>query len=735
MALGAVRTAALGVLSAVAASLKGALGHAADGAHRARPPPFDAAHPGTHTQCPAALSYPPPPGGLAQGPGHATGAAGATGVGHATAAAGASLYSAAVAAAESAPLPTLPVAHLIATVVIPLLAVPNVAGDALLVLKEVLPLLELTPTSAHHEQADPGEGVNVVNVRAISRRLGIYTTAIDAALSSAAAGVSLNGDNDLLPTGECPVFFPALALVALMVATAGQAAAAAAVKASAMPRRLTDRLEATATDELLAAVVPGLRTGALAALAALGAPAAAAACAAVEAAARGMSAATAGASDSTPLAAALWAREVLPALDFIAEDEAGPLAAQLVSTILTATAAHLGGAGVIEAQRRSCAEGLEAAQAAVRDLIRHRSEATRTGAYAALVAAAEMSGTGPGSGLETRRSAAAFVAEAAQAVIAGSGVTAEIIAGGLARADTRVAAAACLGVIAKSAGQRRVGGSGVLGDGTPIPGTAASLLPWLPWLECDLDDEVVGPAAAAAAAAAVRTAPAKTWTPLEPLLRGLFHRAARRRAAAAQGLVRAMGLRPPAPPLPPQQHVSEAARAWVDPFGSMLRYNDSCSREIGSPLSAAAAAATVPGNGTHHGASYSSPGFYAASSASSVFSSRDVHDLVKVVTGASLGAGVRCAAAEQLCICATDRRLEQSIAAPSTLAALARVAASALEGVGLDADVGAAALRVVAAAVTHSPAARRFFAAVAPIAAADGVSSRDEHEWQPYGKP
>jgi hypothetical protein len=181
--------------------ITGALGHAADGAHRTNPAPFDATCPTNHTQSPAALSYPPPPGGLAQGPGHATGVAGATGVGSAAAAAGAAEYSAVVAAMESAPLPTLPVAHLIAVAVAPLLAVPDVAGDALLVLEEVLPLLELTPLDSGDSGSNLGGGGVDVDVRAVSARLGVYTSAMESALGSAAAGVSPNGDDDLLPAG------------------------------------------------------------------------------------------------------------------------------------------------------------------------------------------------------------------------------------------------------------------------------------------------------------------------------------------------------------------------------------------------------------------------------------------------------------------------------------------------------------------------------------------------------
>jgi hypothetical protein len=275
------------------------------------------------------------------------------------------------------------------------------------------------------------------------------------------------------------VFFPALALVAIMVAAAGPAATA--VHAGAVPQRLVTRLETAAIDELLAAAVPGLRAAALAALAALGKPAAAAACAAAEAAERGMSAAAAAASHDataaaarTPKAAASLAREALPALDFIADDEAGPLAARLVATILTATAsataAHDGRAS--KDQHRYLAEGVEAARGATRDLIRHGSAATRNGAYAALAAAAEIMHSAEGG------SEAAAVAAAARTVMVGPGVTGEIIAGGLSRNDTRVTAATCLNVIANGHGHS---------GGSPLTAAAATaLLPWLPWLECDL---------------------------------------------------------------------------------------------------------------------------------------------------------------------------------------------------------------------------------------------------------
>ena len=128
-----VRGAALGVLRAVARSLRGALGHAADGAYRTRPPPFDPALPFNHTGSAAALSYPPPPGGVAQGAGASSNhALRSGGSGCAAAAAGAEAVGAVVAAMEALPLPTLPAAHLIAITVIPLLSDPIVAAGPML---------------------------------------------------------------------------------------------------------------------------------------------------------------------------------------------------------------------------------------------------------------------------------------------------------------------------------------------------------------------------------------------------------------------------------------------------------------------------------------------------------------------------------------------------------------------------------------------------------------------------
>jgi rotatin len=63
VAAGAVRTAALATLRTFAKAIKAAIGHAADGAHRAHPPRYDDEFPAFHVTSRAALSYPPPPGG------------------------------------------------------------------------------------------------------------------------------------------------------------------------------------------------------------------------------------------------------------------------------------------------------------------------------------------------------------------------------------------------------------------------------------------------------------------------------------------------------------------------------------------------------------------------------------------------------------------------------------------------------------------------------------------------
>ena len=310
--------------------------------------------------------------------------------------------------------------------------------------------------------------------------------------------------------------------------------------------------------------------------------------------------------------------------------------------------------------------------------------------------------------------AAAAVAVAARAVMADVDVCGEIITRGLVEADTRHHAAKCLDAVA--AGETRESLSAR--EGSAAAAAAAALLPWLPWLECDLDDDVVGRATSAAAAAAVRAAPADRWTPLEPLLRGLFHTSARRRAAAAEGLARALDA-PPPPMIPPGEALPESVRAKIDPFGVILRHGD--------PASAAAA----------YAAEYTArEPVTRPNTTSSAFGSRDVAELVDVLAGDALGPSVRCAAADQLCICAGDARLESDVASPTTLATAARLAAAALAG-GEDAsaaaDVGAAALKFLAAVVAHSRAARRFFSELAPVPARDGAQGA-ESEWRPYGR-
>ena len=220
---------------------------------------------------------------------------------------------------------------------------------------------------------------------------------------------------------------------------------------------------------------------------------------------------------------------------------------------------------------------------------------------------------------------------AARAVMADVDVCGEIITRGLVEADTRHHAAKCLDAV----GEARESLSAR--EGSAAAAAAAALLPWLPWLECDLDDDVVGRATSAAAAAAVRAAPADRWTPLEPLLRGLFHTPARRRAAAAEGLARALDA-PPPPMIPPGEALPESVRVKIDPFGVILRHGD--------PASAAAA----------YAAEYTArEPVTRPNTTSSAFGSRDVAELVDVLAGDALGPSVRCAAADQLCICAGRR--------------------------------------------------------------------------------
>ena len=302
--------------------------------------------------------------------------------------------------------------------------------------------------------------------------------------------------------------------------------------------------------------------------------------------------------------------------------------------------------------------------------------------------------------------AAAAVAVAARAVMADVDVCGEIITRGLVEADTRHHAAKCLDAVA--AGETANEGSAA----------AAAFLPWLPWLECDLDDDVVGRATSAAAAAAVRAAPADRWTPLEPLLRGLFHTSARRRAAAAEGLARALDA-PPPPMIPPGEALPESVRAKIDPFGVILRHGD--------PASAAAA----------YAAEYTArEPVTRPNTTSSAFGSRDVAELVDVLAGDALGPSVRCAAADQLCICAGDARLEGDVASPTTLATAARLAAAALAGGeddGADADVGAAALKFLRRRRRALARRATFLLRTRPVPARDGAQGA-ESEWRPYGR-
>ena len=674
----AIRSSALRALKSFAAALKGALGHASDGAHAVRLEP---------AQCdgvedllgPHEHSYPPPVLGPRE-PGHDA------------------LY-------------TLSVAHLLANAVVPILAEPAVAGDALLVLQETLPLLELTP-------ADCGdEGGISVDVDAVAARLGVYTSALEKALGSASANVSASGEDELLPTGECPVFFPALAMTAVMITAGGTDAVATATHQKTIPARLVTRLETAAIDELLAAAVPGLRKVSLAALDVLGRHASAAECAAAEAAERATHAAETASKDDAAVAAsrspgeaARMTIEALPALDFIAEDESEPLAARLIATLLTATASATAAApeDADLHERKRLGDGVEDARLATAELLRSVSAAARRGAYAALAAAAEIAMAAEVGG------AAAAVSAAARAVMVGPAVTGEIVSGGLSDPHTRLNAAKCLNAIAAG-----FGGKAGRSESPLASAAAKALLPWLPWLECDLDDDVVGPATSAAAAAAVRAAPADAWTPLEPLLRGLFHKSARRRSAAADGLARAMGDAVTPPPhagrnnAPDAEGMDDATRAWVDPFGAVLRHNENFFAIDFGRVRASEAAA-------------------------SVFGGKDVGDLLEVMTNDTLGPSVRVLAGDQLALCATDKRLHSTVCSPKALSSLSRLAATNLstEFAGeREADIGVAALKVLATCVRHSREARVFFTDVAHGASPDGVADMDASgAAQPYGR-
>ena len=179
-------------------------------------------------------------------------------------------------------------------------------------------------------------------------------------------------------------------------------------------------------------------------------------------------------------------------------------------------------------ERRRLGDGVEDARLATSELLRHVSPAARRGAYAALAAAAEIA-------MAAEAGGAAAAVSAAAAVMVGPAVTGEIVSGGLADPDTRLNAAKCLDAIACGFGGR-AGKSE-----SPLASAAArALLPWLPWLECDLDDDVVDRRRRRRR----RRQPARRQSTLGParaLLRGLFHHSERRRAAAATGLARAMG--------------------------------------------------------------------------------------------------------------------------------------------------------------------------------------------------
>ena len=293
-------------------------------------------------------------------------------------------------------------------------------------------------------------------------------------------------------------------------------------------------------------------------------------------------------------------------------------------------------------------------------------------------------------------------------------VCGEIITRGLVEADTRHHAAKCLDAVA--AGRR---GIALGARGKRRRRRRRRAPPWLPWLECDLDDDVVGRATSAAAAAAVRAAPADRWTPLEPLLRGLFHTSARRRAAAAEGR-RARSTRP---------RPDDSTR------GDSPRERPRQDRSVrGDPSTRRS---RLRGGGRRRGPFSAREPVTRPNTTSSAFGSRDVAELVGVLAGDALGPSVRCAAADQLCICAGDARLEGDVASPTARSTTAaRLAAAALAG-GEDAsaaaDVGAAALKFLAAVVAHSRAARRFFSELAPVPARDGAQGA-ESEWRPYGR-
>ena len=106
------------------------------------------------------------------------------------------------------------------------------------------------------------------------------------------------------------------------------------------------------------------------------------------------------AANRAPHAAARLALAALPALEHIAEDEAEPLAARLVATVLTSAASATAAADFeafqSDAERVATENWLQRGIQDVRDATRtllgtETSVAARRGAYAALAAAAEIS--------------------------------------------------------------------------------------------------------------------------------------------------------------------------------------------------------------------------------------------------------------------------------------------------------------------------------------------------------
>ena len=175
----------------------------------------------------------------------------------------------------------------------------------------------------------------------------------------------------------------------------------------------------------------------------------------------------------------------------------------------------------------------------------------------------------------------------------------------------------------------------------------------------------------------------------------------------------------------------ESARAWIDPFGGTLRHAD-YARRVGSeadhlePLESYAETYVAPGR---------------PSVLASVFEPEDARELFGVLVGdARLGPSVRCAAADQLCVCAADERLESEMIRPAHLASVARLAAYAAVAEGPDLDVASASLKLLAAVVSRSRRARAFFSDAAPAVELDyndlrdGGDSNRESPTTPYGR-